>query len=162
MGHLHSVANTAELRAVYQKVLPKIVNVSLRLGQKSEDIFCLKKLRSSQSWEGLSLAQKRAVEQRIKDAEHSGVGLADESKSRFNSVSQKLSDLQTQFSNNVLDATKAFSLCINDAKDMQGMPESYLSLSSQNYLQHNPNETSDPQKGPWLITLDAPSFTPFL
>ena len=76
---------------------------------------------------------------------------------RFNEIEQKLSDLSTKFSNNLLDATKAWSKIILKKDELTGLSESAFAQLSQNYSQKMNNESS-PQKGPWLLTLDLPSY----
>ena len=67
-------------------------------------------MKQSVSWDELTSGQQRVVEAAIRDAELSGVGLTGESRERFNQIQLELAELSTKFSNNILDATKAFKL----------------------------------------------------
>ena len=101
----------------------------------------------------------------ILDVELSGIGLAGEKLERFNQIAQELSKLATDFSNNVLDATKAFELIVTDPADMEGCPNSLKQLSSQAFNQGDDDagvKESTPEDGPWKITLDIPSYLPFM
>ncbi|MGK7932706.1 MAG: M3 family metallopeptidase, partial [Microcystaceae cyanobacterium] len=72
-----------------------------------------------------------------------------------------LAELSTQFSNNVLDATKAFKLKLTTKEEIDGLPSSLLSLAAQNARSEG-EENATPEEGPWIITLDYPSYLPFL
>ena len=80
-----------------------------------------------------------------------GVGLDGENKIRFNEIKQRLAELSTTFSNNVLDATKMFSLEITDLTEVSGVPESAKKMWAA-------AAEGDAEKGPWKITLDGPSY----
>jgi len=162
IGHLLGVQNTPELRDAYQAMLPKLVEMGLRVKQSEPIHAGLEQIRTSDLWKTLSPAQQRAIELRLRDALHAGISLKGEAKDRFNEIEAELSQLSNDFSNHVLDATKAFSLKITDVKDTEGWPTTLKQLAAQAYNQENKSEEANPESGPWLITLDIPSFGPFL
>jgi oligopeptidase A len=80
-------------------------------------------------------------------------------------------ELSTAFSNNAMDATKAFGLSVTDPSDVVGVPESATAMWAQAYQQHAIKECKDDEEkkvleeakvdasaGPWRITLDGPSY----
>ncbi|MBU6228835.1 MAG: M3 family metallopeptidase [Cyanobacteria bacterium REEB459] len=161
IGHLMGVKNSPELRAAYEIVQPDLIQFESRLAQSQPIYAAFKAMRRGRQWSQLEPAQQRIVEAALRDAELAGVGLRGASRDRFNEIQQTLAELSTQFANNVLDATKAFSLILTTAAEIEGLPPSLLALAAQNARQHNhPNATAT--TGPWLITLDHPSFTPFM
>ncbi len=161
IGHLMGVRNSPELRAAYEAVQPDLIQFESRLGQSQPIYAAFKAIRHGSQWDDLEPAQQRIVEAALRDAELAGVGLEGASRDRFNEIQQTLAELSTQFSNNVLDATKAFSLTLTTAAEIDGLPPSLLALAAQSARQNNyPNATA--ATGPWLITLDYPSFTPFM
>jgi oligopeptidase A len=89
------------------------------------------------------------------------VGLQGQKRERFNEIQQELARLSTAFSNHVLDATKAFALTLDTPEDVEGLPPSLLQLAAQAARQAGAT-TATPEHGPWRITLDYPSFGPFL
>lgn len=95
----------------------------------------------------------------IRDAELTGVALSDTQKAEFNAIQQRLAQLNTNFSNNVLDGTKAFSVRITDKARVVGLPESALALAAQTASKKG-DAGATPEKGPWIFTLDMPSFMP--
>jgi oligopeptidase A len=160
VGHLMGVKNSPELREAYEKVQPEVVKFVSKLGQ-SKPIYEGFKAIKAKEWDNLEPAQQRIVEAAIKDAELAGVGLEGEQKERFNAIQLELAELATKFSNNVLDATKAFKLKLTQKEEVDGLPPSALSLAAQG-ARTDGEENATPEDGPWLITLDFPSYVPFL
>ncbi len=162
VGHLLNVKNTEELRTEHEKMLPKVVEFSLRAGQSKPIYDGLVQIREGEEWAKLDDAQKRVIELKIRDAKHSGVGLEGKEKERFNEISKRLSQLGTDFSNHVLDATKAYEMIVTDPDDTEDWPNTLRQLTSHGYNQSKETEDSTPENGPWRISLEAPIVVPFL
>lgn len=164
INHLISVRNSDELRQAYQEILPKVVTFSLRMSQSKPIYEGLKAIKASGEFSGFNEARKRIIEKKLKAAEQAGVGLEGKEKERFNEIANRLSKLSTDFSNNVLDATKAFELIITDPKDTEGWPTNLKNLTSQSWAKEKGSKDTkpDPEKGPWRVTLDYPISGPFL
>ncbi|MEM9089788.1 MAG: M3 family metallopeptidase [Cyanobacteria bacterium P01_F01_bin.53] len=161
IGHLMGVKNSPELREAYESVQPDLVHFSTKISQSQAIYKALKTLSSSDDWPSLDPAQQRIVESALRDAELSGVGLTGEVKTKFNEIQQTLAELSTQFSNHVLDATKAFNLTLTQPEEVAGLPQSLLSLTAQAARAAGADEATA-ETGPWRITLDMPSYIPFM
>ncbi|MEM1278889.1 MAG: M3 family metallopeptidase [Cyanobacteria bacterium P01_H01_bin.152] len=161
IGHLMGVKNSPELRAAYEAVQPGLVQFANRLGQSQPLYKAFKQIREGALWGDLTSAQQRIVEAAIRDAELSGVGLEGKTKERFNQIQQELAELSTNFSNHVLDATKAFQLTLQTPEEIDGLPQSLLGLAAQ-AAKGAGHEKATATAGPWVITLDHPSYVPFL
>ena len=161
VGHLMSVKNSPELREAYETMQPEIVKFYNKLSQSKPLYEAFKGIKEGAEWDELEPAQKRIVESSIRDFELSGVGLEGESKQRFNEIQLELAELSTKFSNNVLDATKAFKLKLTEKKDVEGLPPSALGLMAQTAKAEG-DEEATPENGPWVVTLDYPSYIPFM
>ena len=161
VGHLMGVKNSPELREAYEKMQPEIVKFYNKLSQSKSLYQAFKELRHSNDWDKFEPAQQRIIESSLRDFELSGVGLEGETKEKFNQIQLELAELSTKFSNNVLDATKAFKLKLTDKKDVDGLPESALSLMAQTAKAEG-EEDATPENGPWVVTLDYPSYIPFM
>ena len=161
VGHLMGVKNSPELREAFETIQPQIVEFITRLSQSRPLYEAFKTLRDSDTWPQLDEAQQRIVEKAIRDAELSGVGLMGEERERFNAIQLELANLSTQFSNHVLDATKAFSLVLSQKDEVAGLPPSLLSLAAHSAREAGETNAT-PEAGPWRITLDFPSFGPFM
>ena len=161
VGHLMGVKNSPELRKAYNEIQPKVVEFINKLNQSQPIYQAFKNLSNSDSWENLDVGQKRIVEAAIKDAELSGVSLEGEKRENFNAIELELAELSNKFSNNVLDATKAFSLTLTKKEEVDSLPPSLLSLAAQ-AARDDGAENATAENGPWRITLDYPSFIPFM
>jgi len=161
VSHLMGVKNSPELREAYETVQPKVVQFINTLNQSQPLYKAFKALQDGDEWRNLEPAQKRIVEAAIRDAELSGVGLEGEVRSRFNQIQMELAELSTKFSNHVLDATKAFSMTLTSSDEVEGLPPSLKSLAAQ-AARAAGEEKATPEQGPWRITLDYPSYIPFM
>jgi oligopeptidase A len=160
VGHLMSVKNSPELRQAYETMQPDVVKFINRFSQ-SQPIYQGWKALKATSWDQLDHSQQRIVAAALLEAELSGVGLEGEAKDRYNAIQLELAELSTRFSNNVLDATKAFSLTLTQPEDIAGLPPSAVALAAQ-AARAAGDETATPEAGPWRITLDMPSYMPFM
>jgi oligopeptidase A len=161
VGHLMGVKNSPELRSAHETVQPQVVKFGSKLSQSKPLYEAFKTLRVSENWDSLDSAQQRIVEAALRDAELSGVGLEGGKKERFNAIQLELAEATTLFSNHVLDATKAFSLTLTNKDEIDGLPPSLLSLAAQ-IARSAGAENADAENGPWRITLDFPSYGPFM
>ncbi|CAN0865062.1 Organellar oligopeptidase A, chloroplastic/mitochondrial [Linum grandiflorum] len=158
VNHLKTVKDTAELRAAIEEVQPEKVKFQLRLGQSKPIYNAFKAIQESSQWKHLSGARRRIVEAQIKEAVLNGVALEDGKREEFNKVEQELERLSQKFDENVLDATKKFEKLVTDKKEIEGLPATALGLAAQTAVtKGHPDATCE--DGPWIITLDGPSFT---
>lgn len=170
-GHLNGVKNSDELRVAYEENQPKVVKSMTQFSQSKPLYDALSKLQEQISEmdgesEFLQQQKARAVENSLRSMTLGGVGLEGEAKERFNDIKMRLAELSTKFSNNVLDCTKAFSLTIDDASKVEGVPASAKAMWANAHVMHLQQEAKegdevpdmDPEKGPWRITLDMPSY----
>jgi oligopeptidase A len=161
VGHLMGVRNDDALRAAHRTVQPEVVAFSMRLGQSKPLYRALRALRDGASSSGLDATQRRIVTTLVRDAELTGVGLEGAAQVRFNAIQAEMAELTTRFSNNVLDATKDFSLTLRSAEEVDGLPESLRQLAASAARDAgDAGATAD--DGPWRITLDIPSYLPFM
>jgi oligopeptidase A len=159
--HLLGVRNDDALRAAHERVQPDVVAFSLRLGQSRPLYEAIAVLRDGDAGEELDATERRVVETLARDAELSGVALDGADRVRFNEIEAELAELGTRFSNDVLDATKAFGLELTDPADVAGLPPTLLALAAKAARDAGAGDAS-PDRGPWRITLEHPSFVPFM
>ncbi|MGB0768074.1 MAG: M3 family metallopeptidase [Phycisphaeraceae bacterium] len=163
IGHLMSVRDSEALREAYMAVQPKVVQLGLKMSQSRAIYEALVALRDGDAWPTLDGAQQRIVETKIKHMELGGVALEGEAKARYQAIAERLSAISTEFSNHVLDATKAFELILTDPKDAEGFTTTLKAMASGSYNDAAaPDKESTPQTGPWRITLDGPCFMAFM
>ncbi|MDO9798807.1 oligopeptidase A [Glaesserella parasuis] len=154
VGHLNAVKNSSELREAYQACLPMLSEYSTWVGQHQGLYQGYVKLKNSPEFATYSLAQKKAIENSLRDFELSGILLPADKQKRYGEISARLSELSSQFSNNVLDATMGWDIVIEDNADLKGLPESALEgakLSAQSK-----------EKSGYRFTLEFPSYLPVM
>ncbi|KAK4712021.1 hypothetical protein R3W88_006534 [Solanum pinnatisectum] len=157
VNHLKSVKDNPELRSALEEVQPEKVAFQLKLGQSKPIYNAFKAIRESPEWDSLNDARKRIVESQIKEAVLSGIALEDDKREQFNKIEQDLAKLSQKFEENVLDSTKKFEKLITDKKDIEGLPATSLGLAAQTAVSKG-HENATAEDGPWIITLDAPSY----
>jgi len=163
VSHLNGVCNTPELRAAHASQQPAVVAFGNRAGQ-SRTVYAA--LRALERQGGLDGTQQRILAAELRDMDLRGVGLGGETQQAFNATNQELAELATRFGNNVLDATNGWTLLLEGADEVAGLPESVLQLLAQAAAEagHTQADGSAPTAaaGPWLMGLDMPRFGPFL
>ncbi|KAI4328105.1 hypothetical protein L6164_020489 [Bauhinia variegata] len=157
VNHLKSVKDAPELRSAIEDVQAEKVKFHLRLGQSKPVYNAFKAIRESPDWQTLSDSRKRIVEAQIKEAVLNGVSLEDDQREQFNKIEQELERLSQKFGENVLDATKKFEKLITDKTEIEGLPATALGLAAQTAVSKG-HENATAESGPWIITLDAPSY----
>jgi len=159
MGHLMGVQNSDELRAAHSEMQPKVIELYQKFGQSQAVYKALTGLKQASVWSGLDEAQRRIVDSSLRDMKHAGVGLSDTEREKFNALKLEASELGTKFSNNVLDSTKAFKVELTNPSDVDGLPESAKAAAAQQ-AEKNGHAGATAETGPWVITLDMPSYLP--
>lgn len=156
IDHLQNVKDSADLRSAIDEVQPEKVKFLLRLGQSKPIYNGFKAIQESSDCQALSDSRKRIVQWKIKETVLNGVSLEDDKRERFNEVQQELEKCGKKFMN-VTDSTKKFEKLITDKKDIDGLPDSALALAAQ-IAATKGHEKATAEDGPWMITLDRPSF----
>lgn len=154
VGHLNSVKNSPELREVYQACLPLLSEFGTWAGQHQGLYQGWLKLKNSPEFETYSIAQKKAVENSLRDFELSGIGLPAEKQQRYGEIVARLSELSSQFSNNVLDATMGWEIIVENADELKGLPESALEAAKAS--------AESKEKSGYRFTLEFPSYLPVM
>ncbi|MDY4594768.1 MAG: oligopeptidase A [[Pasteurella] aerogenes] len=154
VSHLNSVKNSPQLREAYQACLPLLSEYSTWIGQHEGLYHAYLQLKNSSEFATYSVAQKTAIENALRDFKLSGISLPKEKQQRYGEIVSRLSELSSQFSNNVLDATMGWDKVIEDESQLQGLPESALQAAKQ----------SAESKGlsGYRFTLEFPSYLPVM
>ena len=154
ISHLNSVKNSPELREAYEACLPLLSEYSTWVGQHKPLYQAYKQIKESEEYTKLTKAQKKVIDNALRDFELSGIGLPEDKQKRYGEIVAKLSELSSKYSNNVLDATMGWTKLITNLDDLKGMPESALAAAKE-------QAKAKGQEG-WLLTLDIPSYLPIM
>jgi len=154
VSHLNSVMSSDELREAYESCLPLLSEYGTFVGQHQGLFQAYQSLKNSAEFATLNTAQQKVITNALRDFKLSGIALNDDDKKRYGEIVTRLSELSSNFSNNVLDATQAFSVNITAKNELQGLPESALAAAQA-------LATSKEQQG-YTFTLDIPSYLPVM
>jgi oligopeptidase A len=159
IGHLNGVANSAAMREAYNACVPLLTAYSSELGQNAA---LQAGYRYVLEHEGANLdsAQRKLVENALRDFRLAGVDLAPERKARFREVMQRLAQLATKFSENVLDAARAYTRHVTDEAELAGLPANAIDRAAQDARDAGPRQDGPRQDGQpgWLFKLDQPTY----
>ena len=154
VGHLHGVLDSPELRSAYSANQPRIVQYYTELGQNLVLFEKYKALKTSSEFATLAPAQRKIVDNEIRDFRLSGAELPPPMQQRFAAISEELARLATRFSENLLDATNAFTLHVEDRAKLAGIPGDVLEAA---------RAAADKDRKPgWQFSLQAPFYVPFM
>lgn len=154
VAHLHSVMDSEALRVAYNAGLPKITDYFTGLAQDERLYAAYKSIAAGAEFSRLTQAQKKIVENTLRDFRLAGAELPDDKKARFKQLQQEIAALHSKFSENVLDATQAWDLRLTDEKDLAGLPETARAMAQQDAREKN-------LEG-WRFTLEGPSYIGFM
>ena len=154
VGHLNAVVDTPELRASFNENLPKVTEFWTELGQNLKLFEKYKALQASTEYTALSLARKRIIDNAVRDFRLGGAELADAQKVRFAEIQEQLAALSTRFSENVLDATNAYELIVDNEDRLAGLPDDVKQAARASAEREG--------KAGWRFSLHFPSYFPVL
>jgi len=154
VGHLNMVMNSPELREVYNANLPKVTQYYAELSQNLALFQKYKVIRNSDSYVNLSKAQKKVIENELRDFRLGGAELPEEQKARFMAIQEALSEQTSKFSDNLLDATNAYTCVVEDEQDISGIHADEREVAA--------TAAREAGKSGWLFTLKAPSYSPLM
>lgn len=154
VGHLHSVADSEELREAYNACLPKITEFWSSLGQDERLYAIYKAIANSEVAQSFSPARKKVLENAIRGFKLGGAELPAEDKPRFSEMQERMAAISSKFSENVLDSTNAFEQIVTDEATLTGLPD-YAKQAAKELAE---SESKDGYK----FTLQFPSYFPVL
>lgn len=157
IAHLNAVMNNPELREIYNANLPRITQYYAELSQDPVLFEKFRQLRADPAFNDLSQARRKIVDNQLRDFHLGGAELPLEDKARFMQIQEELSALSSKFNDNLLDATNAFSLFIENRDELAGIPEDVLQVAREAATK----DTSITVPG-WKFTLHAPSYLPVM
>ncbi len=150
VSHLNSVMNNEDWRTAYSNCLPKLSEYSTELGQNKALYLAYRSIKDGPEYASFSVAQKKIIDNALRDFELSGVALPSDKKQRYMDISQQLSSLTNQFEENLMDATNDWTQLVVDEKELAGLPESSRDLLRQTAQQKD--------KEGWMLTLEFPCY----
>ena len=154
VGHLNAVVDTPELRAAYNENLPKVTEFWTELGSNLKLFEKYKALQASPEYATLAAARKKIIDNAVRDFRLGGAELPEDKKPRFAEIQEQQAALSTRFSENVLDATNAYELIVDDEARLSGLPDDVKQMARASAEKEG--------KPGWRFTLHFPSYFPIL
>ncbi|MGR1225011.1 oligopeptidase A [Aeromonas veronii] len=154
VSHLNSVLNSEALREAHDACLPLLSEFQTYVGQHEGLYQAYLALSQSDDFPLLSGAQRKEIQNTLRDFRLSGIGLPAEAQQRYGEIQARLSELASRFSNNVLDATQGWHKLVADEAELAGLPDSVRAAARQ--------MAELKGKEGWLFTLDIPSYLPVM
>ncbi|MBX3215036.1 MAG: M3 family peptidase, partial [Labilithrix sp.] len=153
-GHLEAIDGTPEMRAAYSEILPKVSAFGSKI-MLSEPLYrALCELSATDSAKALDAARARFLTKTLADFRRNGAELDEKGKARLAEIDVALSERTLKFAQNVVDATAAFELVVEDAARLAGLPEGALLAAKKS--------AAEKGKQGFRLTLQAPSYGPVM
>lgn len=154
--NLTECCNDEEMEKLADTIMPLVtqhgddVMLNEKLFQKVKTVY------DNREKEKLNPEQLRLLEETYKGFVRGGANVPAEKQARFREINTKLASLTQKFGNNVLKATNAYTLVVDDVKKLDGLTEQQLQNAKE---LGNENAKT---KGKYVFTLDMPTLEPFL
>jgi oligopeptidase A len=158
VAHLHAVMDNPPLREAYNANLPKVTQYWTELGQNQALFEKYKALHESSEFSSLSPARQKIIENALRDFRLGGAELPADKKRRYAAIQEELSSLSAKFSENLLDATNAYSIVVDKSRT-GGIPDDVLQAAREAAEKDEKRTDGKPR---WKFTLHAPSYLPVM
>jgi len=159
VGHMNAVVNSPELREAYNANLPKLTDFYSDLSQDERLYAKFRAIHASAAYATLNQAQRKIVENELRDFRLGGAELPDAQKARFKEIQEELSKLTTKFEENLMDTTNDFALFVATADELKGVPEDVLQAAQE---AARADDKADKNNAGYKFTLHYPSYMPVL
>jgi len=159
VNHLDAVRNSDDLRAAYNEMLPKVTAFYAKIPLDQKLWSTLQAFSETEEAKALEGTDKRLLEETLADFREEGADLSQEKRKRLEALSSELAQITQKFAENVLDATNAWDLVIEDEEKLAGLPEVARANARQAAIEKLGEKDGQTR---WRFTLHAPSMMPLL
>ncbi|AEM69762.1 Oligopeptidase A [Allomuricauda ruestringensis DSM 13258] len=152
--NLNSAETNEEIQKIAQEVSPLLSEFSNDITLNEGLFERIKTVYQQRDSLDLTQEQQTLLEKKYKNFSRNGANLKEENKKRLREIDAELSKLKLTFGENVLAETNKYEMLLTDEKDVEGLPEGTKEAAAQ--------LAESKEKEGWLITLDYPSYIPFM
>jgi len=152
--NLNSAETNDEIQKIAQEVSPLLSEFSNDITLNEELFKRVKSVYESKASLDLNTEQDTLLDKKYKGFSRNGANLSDEKKAKLRAIDKELSQLKLKFGEHILAETNAFEMHLTDESELSGLPDGTKEAAKQ--LAENKNKSG------WLITLDYPSYIPFM
>jgi oligopeptidase A len=150
VSHLFSVTSSTEWRAAFNACLPKVTEYGIEVSQSEPLYRAYQSLADSEAFRSYTPVRRKVINDALRDFKLSGIALPPDQKERFKQISMRLSELQSKFEENLMDAIQAWSKHVTDERQLDGMTEAAIAAARE--------KAQAKGLDGWLLTLDFPSY----
>lgn len=150
-----SAAGTDKLESLAEEIGPITANFSSDVSLDPDLFARIKSVYDKKETFNLNVEEKTLLEDTYKGFVRNGALLDENGKARLREISEEMSTLGPAFMNNAKKSAEQFELIIENRKDLEGLPQTAVAGAKQ-------MAEDKGYKGKWLVTLDYPSFGPFI
>ena len=148
--HLNSVKSSISLRKAYNECLPILSDYSSEMSQNRDLFDRFLSILNSKEFKELNNSQKKVINNSIRNFKLGGVDLNNKGKKKYQEIQTELSELESSFENNILDATQSWEYRIEDKKDLFGLPQYAMEMLNQLAIEEGLSG--------YRLTLDMPCY----
>ncbi|MGE5171428.1 MAG: M3 family metallopeptidase [Rudaea sp.] len=152
--HLNAVVNTPQIRDAYNAALPRVTAFYADIAQDPHWFARFRALADGPAFAALDAAQRKVVENALRDFRLGGAELAAPDKARFKALQEELATLSAKFDDNVLDCENAFAHYVDDVRELAGVPADVIAAARA--------DAEAEGRAGYKLTLRHPCFTPVM
>jgi oligopeptidase A len=153
--NLNSAETDEEIQKIAQEVSPLLSEFGNDITLNEELFKRIKSVYEQKETLDLSVEQNTLLEKRYKSFSRNGANLSEDKKKRLREIDAEASKLKLKFGENILAETNKYQKYITDEADLDGLPDGAKEAAAQ-LAKSKGKETG------WLLTLDYPSYIPFM
>lgn len=152
LEHENSVLNTPDIRVVYENLLPLVTNLHTDILQDEQLYHLYQSIHKSPDFKHLSVPQQAIIEHVLRDFKLAGVHLPPASRAKYKELYERLTALENDYANNILDATEGWTYHVTTAQKnlLDGLPERVIEQAKA--------RAAAEEKTGWVLTLDQPTY----
>lgn len=152
--NLNSAETNEEIQKIAQEVSPLLSEFGNDITLNADLFARVKSVYDHRDSLSLSSEQSMLLDKKYKSFSRNGANLPEDKKKRLREIDTELAKLKLKFGENVLAETNKFEKHLTNESDLDGMPEGEKEAAAQ--------LAQSRDKDGWLITLDYPSYIPFM
>ncbi|MBU3027750.1 M3 family metallopeptidase [Zobellia galactanivorans] len=152
--NLNSAETNEEIQKIAQEISPLLSEFSNDITLNEALFERIKTVYGQRDSLDLTVEQQTLLDKKYKSFSRNGANLSDDKKKRLREIDAELSQLKLKFGENVLAETNTYEMHLTDENDLDGLPEGEKEAAAQ--------LAQSKGKEGWLVTLDYPSYIPFM
>ena len=152
--NLNSAETNDEIQQIAQEVSPLLSEFSNDITLNKALFKRVKAVYEQRDTLDLTVEQDTLLDKKYKSFSRNGANLPEGKKKRLREIDTELSKLKLKFGENILAETNAFEMPITDENQLEGLPDGEKEAAAQ--------LAKSKDKEGWLVTLDYPSYIPFM